>query len=278
MGSRGATLNHPGPTAGENGATVGAANSGNGANASVGNGNARNGGRNLSIVPSQGQSNGQNTAQAGGNNAGGQANARAGEPAHGGNAVNGRAVNGNAGNRGIAGLSVGVNGAVGLIASPDKVSPQRLQAAEVYARNGTPVGRIDQVLIDTRHGNVAFILLERGGFLGLAPSWTALPVQAITFGPYRGAGGQQFRLTVNLQRLSDVPTVPIREHLAVSRVPKAQLAHLYRHFGVQPYWRKASATGGEGQQGAAVEGRSASGPQQKPVQQKPVQRGGANQP
>ena len=53
-----------------------------------------------------------------------------------------------------------------------------MQSADVYAPNGDLIGHIDQVMIDPHHGEVAFVLLERGGFIGLSPGWSAVPVEA----------------------------------------------------------------------------------------------------
>jgi hypothetical protein len=109
-----------------------------------------------------------------------------------------------------------------------------MQSADVVARNGNTVGRIDQVLLDPEHGEVAFVLLERGGFLGLSPSWFALPVEALAWAP----NGNGYRLTVNEQLLSSEPSIPVDENHLPTQVSLQDLAQLYQHFGITPYWEQ----------------------------------------
>jgi sporulation protein YlmC with PRC-barrel domain len=143
-------------------------------------------------------------------------------------------------NQGSAGLSVSQNGVVSVLASPSSVSPTGLRSALVFARNGDQIGQIDQVLIDTERGKVAYILLKRGGFLGLNPTWFALPIQTIVWSPFNPGYG--YRLTVNEQLLDGVPPVPVNQQHLTTKVPRQELAQLYQHFGIEPYW-----TGGSGQ-------------------------------
>jgi PRC-barrel domain len=59
--------------------------------------------------------------------------------------------------------------------------------ADVYAVNGDPMGHIDQAMTDTRHGHVAYVLVQRGGFLGLHPTRYALPIEALKWSRATGA-------------------------------------------------------------------------------------------
>ncbi len=132
------------------------------------------------------------------------------------------------------GLKVGPNSVVSSLMSAKNVSSRGLESADVYAANGDRVGHIDEVLIDTRRGYVAYVLLRRGGFLGLNPTWFALPVEALTWSPYNAQYG--YRLTVDERLLENVPPVPANEARLITYVPKRDLAELYQHFGIKPYW------------------------------------------
>ena len=107
------------------------------------------------------------------------------------------------------------------------------------AENGT-VGNIREVMIDPRHGEVAFVLIERGGFLGLQPRWYAVPPEALAWAPYRGG----YELTVSEQLLNTAPPVQPANNTAPNgpvSVPAGQLTQLYQHFGINPYWEQGTA-------------------------------------
>lgn len=154
-----------------------------------------------------------------------------------------------------AGLVVGSKGVVSALQSPTTTSANALQPAGVFAGNGNTIGRVDQVMIDVERGEVAFVLLQRGGFLGLNPSWYAVPIEALAWAPYQGA----YRLTVDEQLLNSEPSVPVNEKNLPTHVDTQELAQLYHHFGIAPYWENG------GQQMGAAKGRNAgSGSSQPP--------------
>lgn len=132
-------------------------------------------------------------------------------------------------------LTVDRNGVVSVLLSAKSVSPQGLRSANVYA-HGRRVGHIDQVMIDTSRGDVAYLLLERGGFLGLNPTWFALPIEALSWSRYSPDYG--YRLTVNVNLLDDVPPVPVNRGHLPTKVAQSELAQLYNHFGIAPYWQQ----------------------------------------
>lgn len=130
------------------------------------------------------------------------------------------------------GLVVGTNGVVSALRSPTTASAGTMESAGVFARNGNTIGHVDQVMIDVDRGQVAFVLLQRGGFLGLNPSWYAVPIEALAWAPYQGA----YRLTVDDQLLNSEPSVPADKNHLPTRVDAQELAQLYQHFGITPYW------------------------------------------
>jgi hypothetical protein len=60
-------------------------------------------------------------------------------------------------------LFIGENEVVSVLQRPTDISPNALRYANVYARNGDLTGDIDQILLDTEHGRVAYLLLRGGG-------------------------------------------------------------------------------------------------------------------
>jgi hypothetical protein len=125
-----------------------------------------------------------------------------------------------------------------------------MKADAVYAPNGRLIGHVQHVMIDPQRGEVAFALVKEGGFLGLAPYWFAIPVQALAWTPYRGG----YHLTVTARLLANEPSIPVQTKLP-TEISQAELAQLYEHFGLRPYWEQ-----GAGQPGTAnTGGRNAVG-------------------
>lgn len=144
------------------------------------------------------------------------------------------------------GLAISRNGVVSDLMKVSTVQPDRLRSVGVYSESGNhPLGHVDRVMIDTRSGHVAYALIKRGGFLGLNPTWAALPVEALTWTRASpgtpGYGGVQvrpgFRLSVKAQELKGQPSMPVNTTNLTTFAPKRDLARLYRHFGVKPYWQ-----------------------------------------
>jgi hypothetical protein len=138
-----------------------------------------------------------------------------------------------AGNRLVNnGLVVSPDGIISELESAETSSTKAMPSAPVFAINpgGNAIGHIKRVLIDPERGEVAFVLIEQGGFLGLAPRWYAVPVEALDWAPYQGGN----RLTVNANILSGEPAVQPHQISGPIYVPEAQLAQLYQKFGVRP--------------------------------------------
>lgn len=165
----------------------------------------------------------------------------------------------------LYGLSVNGKGIVSALRSGSTVAPNQLHGTPIYGQNGNQLGQIDRVMIDTRTGHVAYALIRRGGFLGLNPTWFAVPVEALSWEAnlpggrgyvngggvgYGNAGGR--RLVVNEQKLQSVPPVPVNEQHLITYAPRQDLARLYQHFDVKPYWTRTG-----GQSNASTTGQSA---------------------
>lgn len=162
------------------------------------------------------------------------------------------------------GLVVGADGVISQLRSTATSSADAMRSAPVYAYNGpyngSAVGNIRQVMIDPQRGEVAFVLIERGGFLGLEPRWYAVPIEALAWAPFQGA----YRLTVNEQLLDGEPSVAANNNNAPVQVPTNQLAQLYRHFGMTPYWEQGAAQNGSNAGNAGGSGTN-SGSSQAPA-------------
>jgi len=102
----------------------------------------------------------------------------------------------------------------------------------VKAANGDTIGEIDRIMIDPSTERIAYLLLSRGGFLGIGEEWVPIPPQAIAWSSQDGAftlksGAAQPERIAGLQH-DDVPT----------QVQRTQLQALYERYGVTPYWQE----------------------------------------
>jgi hypothetical protein len=173
-------------------------------------------------------------------------------------------------------LQVNGNGIVSMLQQPQNVETNQLKGVNVYGQNGALIGAINQVMIDTQTGHVAYVLVERSGFLGLNPVWYPVPIEAMTWtrnaganngaanngnrgnaggapngypnagygngfwgGYYGVANNYGWRLTVDTQALNYLPPVPVSQAHLIRYAPRNDLAQLYQAFGIQPYWNES---------------------------------------
>lgn len=113
-------------------------------------------------------------------------------------------------------------------------SANALQNASVNAGDGESIGDIDEAMIDVDRGEIAYILLSRGGFLGLNQRWYVLPIEALEPAPYKGG----YRLTVDASTLLQEPAFSVDRQNLPTHVSASQLAEMYQRFGMQPYWEQ----------------------------------------
>jgi sporulation protein YlmC with PRC-barrel domain len=138
-------------------------------------------------------------------------------------------------NDSVDGLAIDQNAVISALMSPTITSASGLRLADVYSENGSLIGHIDQVVIDAKHGDIAYLLIVRDGSPRHNPTRFALPVQALTWARHESG---DYRLTVSERLVRNVPSLPANNKNRSSSVPKQYLAELYAHFGLVPYWRE----------------------------------------
>lgn len=112
----------------------------------------------------------------------------------------------------------------------------QITGAEVRTQDGKVVGEIDQVMIDTSHGQVAYALLARGGFLGIGEDWVPVPVEALSWTPEQ----QTLTVAANEKQVNQIPVLK-RSDLPQS-VNAGQVRSLYQRFGLTPYWQQMASS------------------------------------
>jgi sporulation protein YlmC with PRC-barrel domain len=90
------------------------------------------------------------------------------------------------------------------------------------------LGLIEEVMIDAEKGNIAYVLLSVGGFLGIGNKLFAIPWEALESS--RG----DYILRIDKSVLEQTNGFDKEEW----SLTLDELAKVYAHFGIQPYWEK----------------------------------------
>lgn len=116
----------------------------------------------------------------------------------------------------------------GQTVTPQSATPQSadIRGLTVKDKDGQKLGKVQDLLIDDQENKVRFLLVERGGFLGLGETKSFIPVDAIT------------KITDD-----DVFVNHTREHVDEAPPYDPDLvddrnyhSSIYNHYGYGPYW------------------------------------------
>jgi sporulation protein YlmC with PRC-barrel domain len=61
------------------------------------------------------------------------------------------------------------------------ISSQKVDGTAVYNRNGDSLGDVDHMMIDKYTGQVEYVVLSCGGFLGMGEEYSPLPWKSLTY-------------------------------------------------------------------------------------------------
>lgn len=92
------------------------------------------------------------------------------------------------------------------------------------------LGKIEDLVIDSRDNRVAYAILSFGGFLGVGDKHFAIPWQAIDF----RAAEHCAILNVDKDRLKNAPGFEKNKWPDMS--DKAWGGQVHAHYGCKPYW------------------------------------------
>lgn len=124
-----------------------------------------------------------------------------------------------------------------MVMPPELKTANQVVGADIENVLGETIGEIDQMVIDADHGQVAYVLLARGGFLGFGEEWLPVPFGALSW----SQDEKNFTLNVAEPELQKMETLP-KEDLP-TQVRVDHLANLYERFQVTPYWQEMAESG-----------------------------------
>jgi sporulation protein YlmC with PRC-barrel domain len=112
---------------------------------------------------------------------------------------------------------------------PSVQKASEIEGMHVQGSGGEDLGRIEEVVVDLDRGRIAYLLVSRGGFLGLGSSYVPVPFRAIDF-----TGPDAAKLNVAAREFAQMKAY---EGDAVPSFVNAQeLAQAFKQFQVAPYW------------------------------------------
>jgi hypothetical protein len=94
----------------------------------------------------------------------------------------------------------------------------------VRSSTGATLGRISNLVVDTRTGEIAFAVISTGGVLGIGDTQRAVPLAALRFSPETRAGAE---LDIDEARWTSAPRFLAEELSTLSNEPSAAEIHAY---------------------------------------------------
>jgi sporulation protein YlmC with PRC-barrel domain len=119
-----------------------------------------------------------------------------------------------------------------MVMPPEFKTANQVVGTDIENMSGETIGEIDQMVIDADHGQIAYVLLAKGGFLGFGEEWLPVPFGALTWSQDK----TNFTLNVPESELQKMQFLP-KENLP-TQVKVSDLKTLYERFQITPYWQE----------------------------------------
>lgn len=107
------------------------------------------------------------------------------------------------------------------------VSSSDVTGTEVYGRDGSHIGTIDQLMIDKQSGKVAYALMSFGGFLGLGEDHHAVPWEKLNYDTSKHG----FVTDITKEEVEGAPERHDDWH-----ADRDWERRTHEHYGVPSYW------------------------------------------
>ena len=110
------------------------------------------------------------------------------------------------------------------------LSASTLEGDRVVNAAGDDIGKIDEIMIDTPTGRVAYAVLSFGGFLGMGDKLFAIPWSALAL----DEDNKVFRLNVDKQTLERAPGFDKSNWPDMA--DRSWGGEIYKYYNQPPYW------------------------------------------
>jgi sporulation protein YlmC with PRC-barrel domain len=112
------------------------------------------------------------------------------------------------------------------------VSSHAVVGTSVRNTGGEDLGSIEEIMVDTSRGAIAYAVLSFGGFLGIGTKLFAIPWEALTY----DTSHQAYVLNVDKHRLENAPGFD-KDNWPDMADP-AFGTKLFDYYGYRPYWER----------------------------------------
>ncbi|RPI35349.1 MAG: PRC-barrel domain containing protein [Nitrospiraceae bacterium] len=126
-------------------------------------------------------------------------------------------------------LTLGLSGAYAadMMKGKSFIKGSKLMDADVENRQGEKLGKISDLVFDSRDNRVTFAVLSHGGVLGIGDKLIAVPITALTF-----KDEDTVILDINKDKLAAAPNFESSKWPDMSN--RQWIDETYRYYGISP--------------------------------------------
>lgn len=95
----------------------------------------------------------------------------------------------------------------------------------IMDRNGDKIGEVHDILLNLQTGEIAYILLSSGGFLGMGEKYYPLPYEALSYHSEEGI----YKVNISKDKLGKAPSVEVNDW--PNRPDRKQVEEVYAFYG-----------------------------------------------
>jgi hypothetical protein len=110
------------------------------------------------------------------------------------------------------------------------IASDRVEGTPVRRSNGEKIGTIKRLMVDKLSGNVAYAVLNFGGFLGMGQKHAPIPWARLHYDRLLGA----YQLDLSNDELSRAPAVGVDEEFDWG--DRSREVEIHNYYRVPPYW------------------------------------------
>ena len=109
------------------------------------------------------------------------------------------------------------------------ISSEKVAGTAVYNTAGEDIGSIHDIMLDKKSGNVAYAVMEFGGFLGIGSKFHPLPWSLLKYDTSKGG----YVVNLDKQQLEGAPAydTDVEPNWGEEYDDK-----VYNYYGAKPYW------------------------------------------
>ncbi|WP_017729925.1 PRC-barrel domain-containing protein [Nafulsella turpanensis] len=97
----------------------------------------------------------------------------------------------------------------------------------ILDRDGDKLGEVHDVVLNIQTGEIAYVLLASGGFLGIGEKYFPVPYEALRY----HAGDETYRMNISKDKLEQAPSIEIGDW--PNRPDRKQVEEVYTYYGYQ---------------------------------------------